>query len=66
MATKSLLGSVYTSDFLRVLKSRKRIRNRSFKVDLHYGDYRSKLVPFEAQKNIFYIKKGPSLEQFTP
>jgi hypothetical protein len=25
------------------------------KVGLHYGDYRSKLVPFEEQKNIFYI-----------
>jgi hypothetical protein len=25
------------------------------KVDLHNSDYRSKLVPFEAQKNIFYI-----------
>jgi hypothetical protein len=24
------------------------------KIGLHYGDYRSKLVPFEAQKNIFY------------
>ncbi len=68
MVTKSLLGSVYTSDFLRVFKSRKRIRirNRSFKVDLQCGDYRTKLVPFEAQKNIFNIKKGPSLERFTP
>ncbi len=25
----------------------------SVKAGLHYGDYRSKLVPFEAQKNIF-------------
>jgi hypothetical protein len=25
------------------------------KVDLHFSDYRSKLVPFEAPKNIFYI-----------
>ena len=24
------------------------------KADLHYGNYRSKLVPFEARKNIFY------------
>jgi hypothetical protein len=24
------------------------------------------LVPFEAQKNIFYIQKGPILERFTP
>ncbi len=24
---------------------------------LHYGNYRSKLVPFEEQKNIFYILK---------
>jgi hypothetical protein len=36
------------------------------KAGLHYGDYRSKQVPFEAQKNIFYIQKGPSLERFTP
>ncbi len=36
------------------------------KVGLHKGDYRSKLVPFEAQKNILYIQKGPSLERFTP
>ncbi len=28
-----------------------------FKVGLHYGDYRSKLGPFEEQKNIFYIQK---------
>ncbi len=37
-----------------------RIHNASFlyqKVGLHYGDYRSKLVHFEEQKNIFYIKK---------
>jgi hypothetical protein len=27
----------------------------SLKVGLHYGDYRSKLVPFEEQKNIFHI-----------
>ncbi len=26
-------------------------------VHLHYGDYRSRLVPFEDQKNIFYILK---------
>jgi hypothetical protein len=25
------------------------------KVRLHYGDYRSKLVHFESQKNIFYV-----------
>jgi len=25
------------------------------KVGLYYGDYRSELVPFEDQKNIFYI-----------
>jgi len=25
------------------------------KASLHYGDYRPKLVPFEAPKNIFYI-----------
>ncbi len=34
-----------------------------FKAGLHYGDYHSKLVPFEEQKNMLYIKKGPSLEQ---
>ncbi len=27
------------------------------KAGLHYGDYRSKLVHFEAQKNIFYVTK---------
>jgi hypothetical protein len=27
------------------------------KVGLHYSDYRSKLVPLEEQKNIFYILK---------
>jgi hypothetical protein len=25
------------------------------KADLHYGDHHSKLVRFEAQKNIFYV-----------
>jgi hypothetical protein len=32
-----------------------------FKVGLHYADYRSKLVPFEEQKNIFYFKKTLAL-----
>jgi hypothetical protein len=41
-------------------------RMESIKAGLHYGDYHSKLVPFEAQKNIFYTQKGPSLERFTP
>jgi hypothetical protein len=27
----------------------------SIKAGLHHGDYRSKLVPFEEQKYIFYI-----------
>jgi hypothetical protein len=36
------------------------------KAGLHNGDYRFKLVRFEAQKNIFNVKKGPSLDQFTP
>jgi hypothetical protein len=26
---------------------------------LHYVDYRSKLVPFDEQKNILYILKRP-------
>jgi hypothetical protein len=26
------------------------------KAGLHYGGYRSKLVHFEAQKNIFYVE----------
>ncbi len=30
----------------------------SFKADLHSGDYRSKLVHFEAKKYISYVKKG--------
>jgi hypothetical protein len=29
----------------------------TLKAGLHYGDYRSKLVPFEEQKNILYILK---------
>ncbi len=33
------------------------------KADLHYGDYRSKLVHFEAKK---ICLKSPSLEQFLP
>ncbi len=33
-----------------------------FKADLHFGDYRSRLMHYEAQKNIFYAKKRPSLE----
>jgi hypothetical protein len=28
------------------------------KSGLHYGDYRSKLVGFETQQNIFYVKKA--------
>jgi hypothetical protein len=28
------------------------------KASLHYSDYRSKLVHFEARKNIFYVKKA--------
>jgi hypothetical protein len=39
---------------------------QAFKVDLHYGSYHSQLVHFEAQKNISYVNKGPSLEQFMP
>jgi hypothetical protein len=31
--------------------------NTALKADLHYGDYRSRLVHFEAQKYIFYVKK---------
>ncbi len=30
-------------------------RMESIKAGLHYGDYRSKLVPLEAQINIFNI-----------
>ncbi len=38
-----------------------------YKVDLHYGDYRSKLGLFEEQENIFFtFCKGSSLERFTP
>jgi len=29
-----------------------------------HGDYRSKLVHFEAEKNNFYVKKGPSLDKY--
>ncbi len=31
------------------------LSREKLKVGLHYGDYRSKLVPFEEHKNIFYI-----------
>jgi hypothetical protein len=34
------------------------------KADLHYGNYRSKLVHFEAQKKYFLCLKNPSLERF--
>jgi len=27
----------------------------TIKVDLYYGDYRSKLVHFESLKNVFYV-----------
>ncbi len=36
------------------------------KAGLHYGNYRSKLVHFETQINIFYVKKSLSLERFSP
>jgi len=32
-------------------------------VDLHCGDYRSKLI-LEADKNNFYVEESPSLERF--
>ncbi len=31
---------------------------RQVKAGLHDGDYRSKIVHFEAQKNIFHVKKA--------
>jgi hypothetical protein len=31
------------------------IAKTAFMVGLHYGDYRSKLVHFESQMNIFYV-----------
>ncbi len=36
------------------------------KAGVDYNDYRSELVYLEEQKDIFHVKKGPSLEQFTP
>jgi hypothetical protein len=30
----------------------------SVKTGLHFGNYRSKLVGFETQQNIFYVKKA--------
>jgi hypothetical protein len=38
----------------------------TLKAGLHYGGYRSKLVHFEEQKNIFYVEKSPSLGRFLP
>ncbi len=43
---------------LPIVKSCSEIGCGLFKAGLYNGDYRSKLVPFEAQKNIFYIKKA--------
>jgi hypothetical protein len=37
----------------------------SLKAGLHYGDYRSKLVGFKTQQNIFYLK-SPSLRRLSP
>jgi hypothetical protein len=34
-----------------------RLCKHHLKASLHNGDYRAKLVPFEAQKNILYIEK---------
>jgi hypothetical protein len=36
----------------------------SVKAGLHYGDYRSKLVHFEEQKNIFFVLKGLAYSNF--
>jgi hypothetical protein len=33
------------------------LQQACLKAGLHYGDYHSKLGHFEAQKNIFYVKK---------
>jgi len=38
---------------------------QQLRAGLHYNDYRSELVHFVAQKNIFHVEKGPSLERFT-
>jgi hypothetical protein len=40
-----------------ILKHTNLVKYLGLKVGLHYGDYRSKLAPFEAQKNIFYTLK---------
>ncbi len=46
-----ILSFIYTCDFdVRFTCCQK--------ADLHYFDYRSKLVHFEAQKNIFHVKKA--------
>jgi hypothetical protein len=39
---------------------------RQQKCSLNNGDPQWKLVPFEAQKKIFFINKGPSLKRFMP
>jgi len=58
------------SKLVRFKKTKKNILNEknsslerfchsvSLNVDLHYGDYRSKLMSFEEQRNIFYIYKN--------
>ncbi len=33
-------------------------KTTNLKVGLHYGEYRCRLVHFEVQNNIFYVKKA--------
>ena len=59
-----LLNKNYLFSLLNVqasAKSRAKLCQckRTFNVDLHNGNYRSKLVHFESQKNIFYVLKKP-------
>ncbi len=54
-----LLNKNYLFSLLNVQASAKlRQCKRTFKVYLHYGNYRSKLVSFEGQKYFVHFKKA--------
>ncbi len=51
-AKVSIFADVYDASLPGCLE-----KGWSLKAGLHYGDYISKLVCFETQQNIFYVKK---------
>jgi hypothetical protein len=52
VAATGIIAGVIALNFANVA------RLKSVKAGLHYNDYRSKLVRFEAQKYFFYAKKA--------